>query len=93
MSTLETTRRPQSGMTRLRTRLLALGTLIAIAATALVLALSHSNHALRVRSAGQDASPSLASVLAPLSPQARQYVLGVASMSRAQQAAAYGTVK
>lgn len=35
--------------------------------------------------------PSLASVLAPLTPQQRHYVLGIASLSKAQIAAAFGT--
>jgi hypothetical protein len=93
MSTLEATRRAASGRNRLRTLLLGLGALIAIGLTALVLALSDSNHALHARSSGRNVSPSLASVLAPLTPQARQYVLGITSMTPAQQAAAYGTAK
>jgi hypothetical protein len=128
VSTLEATRGPRSGRTRLRVRLLALGALIAIGATALILTLGHSDHAasphaaihakgqhqtagapvptapagyfrdptthalVRVSPARQTAWPSLASVLAPLTPQARQYVLRLMSMTPAQLAAAYGTV-
>jgi hypothetical protein len=129
MSTVEATREPQSGRTRLRIRLLALGALIAIGATALILTLGHSDHAARPHAAihaegqyqtappavpsvpagyfrdpathalvrvspeGRNAWPSLASVLAPLTPRARRYVLGLMSLTPAQLAAAYGTVK
>ena len=129
MSTVEATREPQSGRTRLRIRLLALGALIAIGATGLILTLGHSDHSarphaavhaagryqtapaavpsvpagyfrdptthalVRVSPAGRDASPSLASVLASLTPRARRYVLGLTSLTPAQVAAAYGTAK
>ena len=43
MATLEATPRTQTGRTRLRTRLLTLGALVAIGAAALILALSGSN--------------------------------------------------
>jgi hypothetical protein len=45
----------------------------------------------RVRATKPTGWPSLASVLAPLTAQQRRYVLGIASLSEAQVAAAYGT--
>jgi hypothetical protein len=45
MSTLQVTRRPRRRITRLRTRLLAVSALIAIGATAVILALTGANHA------------------------------------------------
>jgi hypothetical protein len=46
---------------------------------------------LRVSTASQNGWPPLASVLAPLTRSQRQYVLGIASLSDAQLAAAFGT--
>lgn len=79
--------------------LIAIGALIAIAVTVLVIALAGAGHARRANAAihgaqaaaAQRGRPTLASVLAHLSPQQRHYVLGIASMSDAQLAAAYGT--
>jgi hypothetical protein len=45
----------------------------------------------RVRTTTRNGWPTLASVLAPLTPQQRQYVVGLASLSDAELAAAYGT--
>lgn len=45
----------------------------------------------RVRTTTRNGWPTLESVLAPLTQQQRQYVLGIASLSDAQLAAAYGT--
>jgi hypothetical protein len=45
----------------------------------------------RVHTTKPNGWPSLASVLAPLTLQQRRYVLGIASLSEAQVAAAYGT--
>jgi hypothetical protein len=51
-----------------------------------------STHAiLRVPTTTRNGWPTLESVLAPLTPQQRQYVLGIASLSDAQLAAAFGT--
>jgi hypothetical protein len=147
MSTAEATPRSLRGRIRLRTRLLVVSALVAVGATALVLALAGSNHVTtphpairgaqpwpdtpltavtaggpgaqpwpdtpltagtsagtaghfrnvnthalpRVRSAARNARPTRASELARLSPRQRQYVLGLASLSPAQLAAAYGT--
>jgi hypothetical protein len=44
-----------------------------------------------VRTTGGHALPTLASVLAPLSPRGRQYVLGILALSPAQLRAAFGT--
>jgi hypothetical protein len=53
-----------------------------------------ATHALmRVRPTGRSVWPTLASVLAPLTPRERRYVLGIMSLSPGQQAAAYGTGK
>lgn len=79
--------------------LIAMGALIAIAATVLFIALTGAGHRSTASVATHGAQtanarhgrPTLASVLAPLSPQERHYVLGIASMSDAQLAAAYGT--
>jgi len=58
MSTLEATRETQSGGTRFRTRLLALGALIAAAAAALILVLSGADHAAKTHPAiGTQARP------------------------------------
>jgi hypothetical protein len=46
---------------------------------------------IRVKHAGRNTPPTLASVLSSLTPQQRQYVLGIASLSPAQLAAAFGT--
>ena len=56
MSTLRATRLPQIRGTRLRTRVLALSALIAIGATALVLALTGANHT-RTPTANSGAQP------------------------------------
>jgi len=45
----------------------------------------------RVRTTTRNGRPTLGSVLAPLTPQQRQYVVGLASLSDAELAAAYGT--
>jgi hypothetical protein len=45
----------------------------------------------RVRTETRNGWPTPASVLAPLTPQQRQYVVGLASLSDAELAAAYGT--
>ena len=45
----------------------------------------------RVRATTRNGWPTLASVLAPLTREQRQYVLGIASLSDAQLAAAFGT--
>jgi hypothetical protein len=44
-----------------------------------------------VRTTTRTGWPTLASVLAPLTPQQRQYVVGLASLSDAELAAAFGT--
>ncbi|HTP23905.1 MAG TPA: hypothetical protein VMJ65_30165 [Solirubrobacteraceae bacterium] len=134
MSTLEASRQTQRGRARFRTRLLALGTLIAGGAAALILALSGANHASnthpaigtqarpyvppaavgsagpavnfrdptthklgRVSTTAAATKPAPASHLTPqstlqsLTPTERHYVLGIAALSRSQQAAAFGT--
>jgi len=107
---------------------IALGALIAIGATALLMAVASAGHAgtasaavrqappsaqtrtvavmpagfslfrdptthalERVRPTTGNGWPTLESVLAPLTPQQRQYVTGIASLSYAQLAAAFGT--
>ena len=51
-----------------------------------------TTHALvRLQTAGRNTSPTLASVLAHLTPKQRQYVLGFASLGPAQFGAAFGT--
>ena len=57
MSTLRATRLPQIRGTRLRTRVLALSALIAIGATALVLALTGANHTRTPSAANSGAQP------------------------------------
>ena len=57
MSTLRAPRLPQSRGTRLRTRVLALSALIAIGATALVLALPGANHTRTPSAANSGAQP------------------------------------
>lgn len=53
-----------------------------------------TTHALlRAPHAGRNGWPTLASVLSPLTPQERRYVLGIMSLNPAQLRAAYGTVK
>ena len=123
------THHPRHPRTRLGRRLVALGALIAIGTTALLMAVASAGfggtasaavhqapssaytrtvavipasfkgvfrdpttHAiLRVPITAHSGWPTLASVLAPLTPQQRQYVLGIASMSYPQLAAAFGT--
>jgi len=66
MSTLEAPRQTQSGGTRLRSRLLALGALIAAGAAAVILALSGSDHATTTYPAiGTQARPYAPSGAAP----------------------------
>lgn len=57
MSTLQVTRRPRRRITRLRTRLLAVSALIAIGATAVILALTGANHATTTKATAAAAQP------------------------------------
>ena len=129
MPTLQSsTHHPRRTRMRVGAGLAALGALIAIGATALLMAAASAGHAgtasaalhqappsaqtrsvavipadfsffrdptthavERVRTTTGNGWPTLESVLAPLTPQQRQYVLGIASLSYAQLAAAFGT--
>ena len=99
MPTLQGSTPNSQPSTRFGPGLIALGALIAIATTALLIALTGAGHA-RTANAGihgtqaahaRHERPTLTSVLAPLTSQQRHYVLGITSMSQAQLAAAYGT--
>ncbi|MBV9417480.1 MAG: hypothetical protein JO363_21015 [Solirubrobacterales bacterium] len=129
MPTLQSSsHRPRHLRMRLGAGLVALGALIAIGATALLMAVASAGHAgtvtaavhqappsaqtrtvavipadfsflrdptthalERVRTTAGNGWPTLESVLAPLTPQQREYVMGIASLSYAQLAAAFGT--
>ena len=89
-STLERTplaRRIHGGL------VITVGVLVAIAvAVTLVAATGSNNRAQRtVKPELESVTPTLSSILASLSPQERQYVLGIAARSPRQLGAGYGT--